>query len=85
MEEDEESTPVKEAVKRLSELDVTGITPSRLDFIRLVEEVLQEDAIPVGRFQRNGPAVVNLMAARGVPFKVLRHHPWNGGRSLSHP
>ncbi len=71
VEEDEESTPVKEAVKRLSELDVTGITPSRADFTRLVEEVLQEDAIPVGRFQRNGPAVVNLMAARGVPFKVV--------------
>ena len=71
VEQDEESILVKQAVKRLSELDVTGIPPSQADFTRLVEEVLQEDVIPVGRFQRNGPAVVNLMAARGVPFKMV--------------
>jgi ATP-dependent helicase/DNAse subunit B len=71
VEQDEESIPVKQAVKRLSELDVTGIPPSQADFIRLVEEKLQEEVIPTGRFQRNGPAVVNLMAARGVPFRMV--------------
>ncbi len=71
VEQDEEGILVNQAVKRLSELDVTGIPPSLVDFTRLVEEVLQEDVIPIGRFQRNGPAVVNLMAARGVPFKMV--------------
>jgi len=71
VEQDEESILVKQAVKRLSELDVTGIPPSQADFTRLVEEVLREDAIPTGKFQRNGPAVVNLMAARGVPFRMV--------------
>ena len=71
VEQDEESLLVKQAVKRLSELDVTGISPSQADFTRLVEEVLQEEVIPTGRFQRNGPTVVNLMAARGVPFRMV--------------
>ncbi len=71
VEQDEESILVRQAVKGLSELVVTGIPPSQADFTRFVEEVLQEDAIPTGRFQRNGPAVVNLMAARGVPFKMV--------------
>jgi len=69
--QDEESLLVKQAVRRLSELDTIGISPSPGDFARLVDEVLQEETIPNGRFQRNGPAVVNLMAARGVPFKML--------------
>ena len=71
VEQDEESLLVKQTVRRLSELDATGIPPSQADFARLVEEVLQEDVIPIGRFQRNGPTVVNLMAARGVPFKMV--------------
>src|SRR4030042_882700 len=71
VEQDEESLLVKQAVRRLSELDVTGIPPSQGDFARLAEEVLQEEIIPVGRFQRNGPAVVNLMAARGVSFRMV--------------
>ena len=41
VEQDEESLLVKQAVKRLSELDVTGILPSQADFARLVGEVLQ--------------------------------------------
>jgi len=71
VEQDEESIIVKQGVKRLSELDLTGIHPSQADFSRLVEEVLQEDVIPTGKFQRNGPTVVNLMTARGVPFKTV--------------
>jgi len=71
VEQDEENSLVKHGVKRLSELDVTGIPPSQGDFARLVEEVLQENIIPIGKFQRNGPTVVNLMAARGVPFKMV--------------
>jgi len=55
----------------LSELDATGIPASQGDFTRLVEEVLQEVFIPAGKFQRTGPTVVDLMAARGVPFKMV--------------
>ena len=71
VEQDEERILVKQAVKRLSELDITGIPPSQAGFTRLVEEVLREDVIPTGKFQRNGPAVVNLMAARGVSFRMV--------------
>ena len=71
VEQDDESLLIKQAIRRLSELDATDIPPSQADFTRLVEEVLQEEIIPVGRFQRNGPTVVNLMAARGVPFTMM--------------
>lgn len=71
VDQDEEDLLVKQAVRSLSELDVSGIPPSSGDFIRLINEILKEAAIPQGRFQRNGPTVVNLMAARGVPFKVV--------------
>ncbi len=67
----DEEILVHQALRKLSELDLTGIPPSLADFSRIVKEVLQEEVIPRGRFQRNGPTVVNLMAARGVPFKVL--------------
>ena len=69
--QDEESLLVGQAVKGLSELDATGIPSTQADFARLVEEVLQEHVTPAGRYQRNGPAVVNVMAARGVPFKMV--------------
>ena len=71
VEQNEESLLVKQAVRRLAEFDGTGILPSQGDFSRLLDEVLQEGVIPAGRFQRNGPTVVNLMAIRGVPFKMV--------------
>lgn len=71
VEQDEEGLLVKQAVRRLSELDVSGISPSPGDFARLTDEALQEEVIPHGRFQRNGPSIVNLMAVRGVPFKMV--------------
>lgn len=70
-EQEEESPLVKQAVKSLSQLDSCQVPPSQGDFKTLVEEVLQEEVIPVGRFQRNGPTVVHLMGARGVPFKMV--------------
>jgi ATP-dependent helicase/nuclease subunit B len=71
VEHDEEGLLVKQAVRRLSELDISSIPPSPGDFARLVDEVLQGGVIPNGRFQRNGPTVGNLMAVRGVPFKMV--------------
>ncbi|NWG02419.1 MAG: exodeoxyribonuclease V subunit gamma [Syntrophaceae bacterium] len=71
IEEDDESLLVKQAIRKLSELDATNIPPSQSDFARLIEEVLEEEIIPVGRFQRNVPTVVNLMTVRGVPFTMV--------------
>jgi len=68
--QDEESAFIKPIIKRLSQLDACRIPPSQGDFTRVVEEVLQEQVIPMGRFQRNGPTLVHLMGARGVPFKM---------------
>ena len=71
VEQDEECLLVQQALRRLSELDVTAISPSQTDFVRLVGEVLEAGSIPAGKFQRHGPAIVHLMAARGVPFRVV--------------
>lgn len=71
VEQDEEGLLVKQAIRRLSELDLSGIPPTLQDFARLVGEVLKAELIPTGRFQRNGPTIANLMAARGVPFKMV--------------
>jgi ATP-dependent helicase/DNAse subunit B len=71
VEEDEESLLVKQTIRSLSELDVLRITPSQEDFLRLVNQILEERVIPHGRFQRKGPTIVHLMAARGVPFKMV--------------
>src|SRR4030043_416253 len=71
VEQDEEGPLVKQAVRRLSELDISSIPPSPGDFARLGDEGLQGEGRPIGRFQRSGPTVVNLMAVRGVPFKMV--------------
>lgn len=71
MEQSEEGLLAKQAVRRLAELDVTGIPPAQADFSRLTDEVLRKEVMPAGRFQRNGPSVVNLMTVRGVPFKMV--------------
>ncbi len=71
IEEDEEGLLVKESVRRLSELDVSGIPPSQGDFLHLVNRMLEEKRVPQGRFQRNGPTIANLMAVRGVPFRMV--------------
>lgn len=71
VEEDEKSLLVKQTIGSLSELDVLRITPSQEDFLRLVNQILEERVIPHGRFQREGPTIVHLMAARGVPFKMV--------------
>ncbi len=70
-EQGEEGLLIQQAIRRLSDLDATGIPPSPAEFERLVEEMLQSEIIPAGKFQKNGPAVVNLMAARGVPFRMV--------------
>ncbi len=68
---DDDGLLVKQAIKRLSDLDGLGLEPSQSDFIRLVNEVLHEERRLLGKFQRNGPVLVHLMAARGVPFQMV--------------
>jgi RecB family exonuclease len=45
--------------------------PGLDDFCNTVQDVLDSTALPIGRFQRNGPAVIPLMRARGIPFKTV--------------
>lgn len=71
VEQREEGPLIQQAIQKLSELDATDIVPSPADFERFVEKILQREIIPEGKFQRNGPTVVNLMAARGVPFRMV--------------
>ena len=71
VEQSDESLLIEQAIRRLSDLDATGIPPSQADFTGLVKEILEEGILPAGRFQRNGPTVANLMAARGVPFRMV--------------
>lgn len=68
---DEESARVCEAVERLSELDQLEGAPTQDQFARSVREVLESKTLRVGRFERNGPTVARIMAARGVPFKLV--------------
>ena len=45
--------------------------PAVVDLAELVEDRLTEETRTEGRFQRNGPAVLSLIAARGIPFKTV--------------
>lgn len=71
VEQDEEGLRIRQTVRRLAELDALSIQPSQAEFIQMVEGTLKDEITPIGRFQRNGPSVVNLMAARGVSFKMV--------------
>lgn len=71
VEEDEEALLMKQMIKKISELDLFGVSASLRDFLRLVNRILEEEGIAQGKFQRNGPTIVHLMAARGVPFKMV--------------
>ena len=58
----------------LDDLADTGGPDARLeleDFCDAVTDMLESTSSPIGRFQRNGPAVIPLMRARGIPFKTV--------------
>ena len=62
---------VKETICRLEKLDSSNIPSEFFDFLFVVEEAISENHISEGKFQRNGPAILGFMPARGVGFKVV--------------
>jgi RecB family exonuclease len=68
---------VLKAVKQIRKLDElaqpgqSGTKPSVSDLLELVDDILTDETRTEGRFQRNGPEVVSLIAARGIPFKTV--------------
>jgi superfamily I DNA/RNA helicase len=67
---------VIKAVRQIRNLDdltqLRGtVKPSASDLPGLVDDVLADGKKTEGRFQRNGPEVVSLIAARGIPFKTV--------------
>ena len=62
---------VIEAIERLAELDKLPSPPSQAEFIQAVRECLDGESIRLGRFERQGPAVVSLTGARGISFKMV--------------
>ena len=71
VEEDADSASVSTAISALSSLDQLGFEPDLDEFTNAVTEVLTSSPISQGHFQRNGPAVLNLMAARGLDFDLV--------------
>lgn len=65
------------AVRTLGDLDELvdpddpASAPCLDAFCDTVRVVLECTALPVGKFQHNGPAVIPLMRARGVPFRTV--------------
>ncbi len=71
VEDDENTGYIKSALEQLRDLDELGSHPSEEEFCGFAEEAMAASTGPAGKFQRNGPAVLNLMAARGIPFKIV--------------
>ncbi len=62
---------VADAISGLGELDRLPSPPSQAEFMQAVRASLDSASIRLGRFEHQGPAVVDLMAARGIPFKMV--------------
>jgi ATP-dependent helicase/nuclease subunit B len=62
---------VAEAVGALGELDQVASPSGVADLRRVVADLLEGESIRTGRFERQGPAVLSLEAARGIPFKMV--------------
>jgi superfamily I DNA/RNA helicase len=71
VEPDNETAQVLRAVKQLAEIDAIDPAPSQAAFYELAKEALQAPIESGTRFQRSGPAVLDLMAGRGIPFKMV--------------
>jgi superfamily I DNA/RNA helicase/RecB family exonuclease len=71
VEDDEHTGDIKSALEQLKDLDALGTTPSEEQFCGFAEEALTASSGSLGKFQRNGPAVLNLMASRGIPFRLV--------------
>jgi superfamily I DNA/RNA helicase/CRISPR/Cas system-associated exonuclease Cas4 (RecB family) len=68
---DEHTPQVVAALRQISQLDNLDVEPSIGNLLGLIERTMGETLSSDGRFQRNGPAVVSLIAARGIPFDTV--------------
>ncbi len=71
IETEKETDEVLAAIRDLSVLDEIGTEPRNSDLYDFVDDLLSDSTKPTARFQRNGPSVISLIAARGIPFKVV--------------
>jgi ATP-dependent helicase/DNAse subunit B len=65
------SKDITEALRDLRLLDQVGVVPTAAGLIGFIDDILETTVDSTGRFQRNGPSVMSLIAARGIPFKVV--------------
>ncbi len=68
---DEPAEAALGALDTLSGLDALGEPPTPERFRARVRDLLADARPAIGAFERNEPAVVSLMAARGVPFDLV--------------
>jgi len=68
---DEPAEEALAALDTLSGLDEMGEPPTPERFRARVRDLLADARPAIGAFERNEPAVVSLMAARGVPFDLV--------------
>jgi ATP-dependent helicase/nuclease subunit B len=71
VEDDEHTGAIKRALEQIEDLDELGTAVSGEEFYRFAAEALNVATGPAGRFQRNGPAVLDLMASRGISFRMV--------------
>ncbi len=62
---------LEEALLNLSELDLVDNSVSFEGWVKGAIEALQTDAAPVGALDREGVVVADLLAARGLQFRVV--------------
>ncbi len=62
---------ILQALERLSGLDVLGVKVSLAHFIETYQYWLERSSIPLTQGDPKGVAVLDAMAARGVPFRAL--------------
>jgi RecB family exonuclease len=67
----EHSEAVRRVLLGLGGLDPLGSPPTLSRFCTLVKEALADESVDTGKFQRSGPAVISVMAARGLSFRTV--------------
>jgi RecB family exonuclease len=67
----EAASALLSALESLSELDILGRETNPEMFRRFLAESLEQAGASRGAFQRNEPAVLDIMESRGVPFDLV--------------
>jgi len=81
------TTRLSEVVRQIEALGkLDGVSqPSPSEFRLAVEEVLTSSQMSIGRFGRTGPAVISIMAARGLTFDAVVIPGLTDGYFPTHP